>query len=376
MSDTIKPGIAVQTGNTQIRVEGEIGAPANPAPTQAPGGTQLNNIGASVTVINGNNTTFSVGGQVSTDPTNPGFQVNLGIGPRQDGQMYEYTTRSPNPLNPSQSIELPAFGTRYPELTGNPSIGAGVRIEGSPQILQQPTPGNPGNQIITGQPYAGAGIGVDLNNGNTSVNLDAGYSVIAPSRDPDNKIPGVSAGAELQFGNNGVRLNPDVNVYGTNPPPMDAPLDSVRFRQPPQEPAQPPAFDSRAALDTLRRSPEYGQALNGLQQNGHPLNAAPDSPTDRLAVGIALSAQKNGEPVNSVNFGNTIVNAQGNPDRNVFYGGPANSELRVSEQQTVNTSVVDQVTRANQERTQATPQNPGPEREMNQPTQDAPRQRM
>jgi hypothetical protein len=367
MSDTITPTVGIQTGNTQIRVEGEIGAPANPPPGQAPG-NQLNSVGVSATTLNGDNTVTNFGVKVGTDPTNPSIEFNASFGPRNDGVSTPYTTQSINPIN-GQPVEMPGIRNVYPQPNGDTTIGAGVMVTGQPQVLQQPTVDNPNAQVILGQTYAGAGAAVNLNNGDAAANLVGGYSVIAPG----GSIPGISVGGQLQVDRNGANLTPDVNVYGTNPPPMDAPLDNVRFNTP-QTQEQGRAFDPQAALDTLRRGPEYNQALTALQQNGHPLNPAPDSATDRLAVGLALSAQENKAQINGVDFGNTIVNAQGNADRNVFYGGQNNSGLRISEQQAINTPVTDQINQANQQKTpdntQATP-----DRQIDQPTVE-PRQRM
>jgi hypothetical protein len=369
MSDTITPTVGIQTGNTQIRVEGEIGAPANPPPGQTPG-SQLNNVGVSATTLNGDNTVTNFGVKVGTDPTNRSFEVNASFGPRTDGEATPYTTQSVNPIS-GQPVELPGIRNVYPQPNGNTTLGAGVMVTGTPQVLQQPTPENPNAQVLLGQPYAGAGVAVNLNNGDTAGNLVGGYGVIAPGN--GGPVPGINLGAQLQVDKNGARLSPDVNVYGTNPPPMDAPFDSVRFGTP-QTQEQGRAFDPQAALDTLRRGPEYNQALTALQQNGHPLNPAPDSATDRLAVGIAIAAQENKAQINSVDFGNTIVNAQGNADRNVFYGGQNNSGLRISEQQTINTPVTDQINQANQQKTPDNTQTT-PDRQIDQPTIE-PRQRM
>lgn len=377
MSETITPTVGVQTGNTQIRVEGEIGAPANPPPGQVPGGTQLNSVGVSATTLNGDNTTATFGVKVGTDPTNSSVQFNASFGPRQDGQPVEYTTRSINPIN-GQPVEMPGIRTVYPQPNGDTTLGAGVMVTGQQQILQQPSINDPNAQFIIGEPYVGVGAAVNLNNGNAAANLVGGYSVIAPSRDPDNQVVGVSAGGQLQIGANGVNLSPNANIYGTNPPPMNAPFDEVRFNSPqPQNQDQNRGqnFDAQSALDTLRRSPEYGQAIAGLLRNGYPLNPEPDSPGDRLAVGLTLAAQQNKTQIPSVDFGNSIVNTQGNADRNVFYGGQSNSEFRISEQQALNTPVADQVAKANQQRAQET-QSPAPDRQLDQPELSAPRQRM
>jgi hypothetical protein len=379
MSDTVKPGVTFIQGNTQVRVEGEIGPPANQPPNQ-PGRTQLNGIGGSVSTNNPDNTSTSIGAQVTLDQTGrpDGFRINFGNGPRQDGQPQPYTTTSTNPVT-GQPMEMPGFRMVYPQANNDPIVGAGVRIESPLRPLQTPTPQDPNAQLILGQTSIGVGGAVNLNNGQTAGNVTLGGSVVAPIlNDPyraRTEVQGITVGPQVQFGSNApTTIAPYGNVFGTTPSPEIAPANTLRFSNPqPQD--QPAAFNPQAALDNLRRGPEYNQALTGLRENGYPQTVTPDSPTDRLAVGIALAAQKNGAQVTSIDIGNTVFNAQGNPDRNVFYGGQENSQLRVSEQQSITTPVTDQITRANQERTQAPQQIAAPERINEQPTQEPQRLR-
>ncbi len=360
MPDTITPTIGVQNGNTTVRVDADIGAPANPGPGQSTG-SQLNSINPSVTVNNSDNTATTVGIKIGTDPTNPSAQVNFAFGARQDGSPVEYVTQST--IN-GQTVSLPGIRTEYPQASPGTTIGAGVNVANEPRILQSPTADNPNAQTIIGQTYVGAGAAVNLQTGDAALNVVGGARIIAPSNDPT-QLPAVSLGGQLQVGGGGVTVNPTL-VPGFEPPAMNAAFDSVRIKSP-----QPDAgngqttADPQAALDAVRRSPEYGQAMTGLQAGGVDRNAAPDSPADRLATGVALDAQRRGVPVGEINFGNTIINAQGNSDRNVFYGGQTNSDLRISESQALNTPALEQVSKA-QVQQQANPQTPAPQQEQQQ----------
>jgi hypothetical protein len=357
MPDTINPSIGVQNGNTTVRVDAEIGAPANPTPGQT--GTQLNSITPSVTVINGDNTATTVGVKIGTDPTNPSIGVNFQFGQRQDGMQVPYETQST--FN-GQPVSLPGFTTVYPQPSSGTTVGAGANVFKEPTILQTPTPDNPNAQFQAVQPQVGLGAAVNLQTGDAAVNLVGGARIIAPSND-QTQLPGANLGASLQVGGNGVTLNPTATVMGAEPSPMDAAFDSVRFRNPQPQPGNDATnANPQTALDALRRSPEYDQAIKGLQQGGVNRDVAPDSSTDRLGVGIALDAQRRGVPVSGVDFGNPIINAQGNSDRNVFYGGQGNSELRISESQALNTPALEQVAKA-QAQTAPAPQVANPQLE-------------
>ena len=373
MAETVNPSIGIQSGNTTVRLEGEIGSPSKPGPTQDPTASQLNSVGATVTTINGDNTSTSIGVKIGTDPTNPSAQVNFQFGQRQDGQAVPTTTES---TWRGQPISLPGMTTVYPGASPGTTIGAGVNITSEPRVLQTPTPENPNAQFIAGQTYVGAGVAVNLQTGQAAGNIVAGGQLVAPSSTDEKQIPGASVGAQLQIGGGGVNLSPNANVLGTAPPPMDAAFDAVRFKNnPPPAGNTQPGVDPQVAVEALRRSPEYGQALSGLQQQGFDRNPAPDSPTDRLATAIALDAQKKGVPVSGVDLGSTVFNAQGNSDRNVFYGGQSNSELRVSESQALNTPVAQQMAKAQEQQAQTPQVQPAPTQQMDSPTQEAAQRR-
>lgn len=291
-----------------------------------------------------------------------GGQVKFSLGATPGGEAKPITTTQDYPLmdGTTRKIELPGLTTQYPD-PGVNRTAVGIEVTGTKQDVLSASPlGFDVN--ASAAPRIGIAAGANAN-GNSAVGLDVGADVTS---NLGNRQVGVQI---MDTTREGLSVKPYERAPASN-----ANLENTfGALYEPTRPAPPPTPEQLA--DKLREEPSYKQALSGLQQQGHPLNVAPDSATDRLAVGIALDAQKKGASVSGVDFGNPIINAQGNADRNVFYGGQANSELRISESQAVNTPVNEQVAKAAQQ-TQTPQVQQAPSQQLDAPTQEAPKRSM
>lgn len=327
-------------------------------------GLQLS--GASVGLVRptGQDSQWSVNAQVNAvNGQLVGGQVNVQFGQRP-GTPTAYTT--------TQTYTLPDGTTRDIEMPGmrihrdDPGVdrtAVGVTVTGSPQQVT----GDPLN--VTATPQASLAVGANAN-GTVVVTGDARAQL-------DSTLGQRDVGVQAQYNSdqNRVTVTPyqtDRNGNAALDNTMDA-LYAPSRSQPTPVPVAPTAEQAAAAL---REDPRYGQAVSVLQQQGYPLEVKPDDRTDRLAVAAVIAArQQNVDSIGGMSFGNTVVGANGQPDRNVFlFKNEPGSEVRFSEQAALSTPVGQQALQSQQTPTQNTPSAPAiTAPAVENPAQDTPR---
>lgn len=328
-------------------------------------GLQLS--GASVGLVRptGQDSQWSVSAQVNAvNGQLVGGQVNVQFGQRP-GTPTAYTTTQTYTLpdGTTRDIQMPGMRIERPD-PGVDRTAVGVTVTGSPQQVT----GDPLN--VTATPQASLAVGANAN-GTVVVTGDARAQLNSTLGQRD-----VGVQAQYNSDQNRVTVTPfqtDPNGNGALNNTMDA-LYAPSRPQPTPAPAAPNAEQAAAAL---REDPRYGQAISALQQQGHPLEVKPDSPTDRLAVAVVIAAQQqNVDEIRGIAYGNTVVGANGQPDRNVFFHKDEPSgNLRVSEQAALSTPVGQQALQSQQQtQPQNTPNAPAiTAPAVENPTQDTPR---
>ncbi len=320
--------------------------------------------GASIGIVRptGDGQQWAVSAQVNaTNGVVNSGQINVSLGATPGGELKPTTTTQDFQLMDGtiRKIELPGLTTQYPD-PGVNRTAVGVEVTGAKQEVLSASPlGYDVN--ASAAPRIGIAVGGNAN-GNNAVGLDVGADVTS---NLGNRQVGVQI---MDTTKEGLSVKP----YQREPASNANLENTFGAVYEPTRPAPPPTPEQLAGK--LREEPSYKEALSGLQQQGHPLTVAADSATDRLATAIALDAKQKGASVTGVDFGNTIVNSDGKSDRNVFYGGQANSELRISETQAVNTPVSEQMAKSQAQPTQ-TPQTGNPQQVLENPQQSQEQQR-
>jgi hypothetical protein len=292
--------------------------------------------------LTGDGRQWSVGAQAGPD----GFRIEGSLKPRE-GEVVQTTTQQEYKLmdGTTRTIELPAYSTQYPDPGVNRNA-VGVTVTGTPQQVA----GDPLN--VTATPQASLAVGGNAN-GTTVVTGDVRAQL-------DSLLGQRDVGVQAQYNSQtpGVAVTPYQTDRDGNAA-LGNTMDALYAPSRPQPATSPAAVNPEQAAAALREDPLYKQALGALQQQGYPLNPAPDSAADRLAAGIAIAAkQQDVDRIDGVSVGSTVVNAQGNTDRNVFfYKGEPNSDHRISEQAAIATPVADQAVKAQADQGQ-TPQAP------------------
>ncbi len=275
-----------------------------------------------------------------------GGQVNVTFGARPGGEVRQTTTTQDFRLMDGsvRSVELPAITTDRPD-PGVDRTAVGVTVTGTPQQVV----GDPLN--VTATPQASLAVGGNAN-GTTVITGDVRAQL-------DSTLGQRDVGVQAQLNSqSGLSVKPFQTDRDGNAA-LGNTMDALYAPSRPQPATPPAAVNPEQAATALREDPLYKQALGALQQQGYPLNPAPDSAADRLAAGIAIAAKQQGvDRIDGVTVGSTVVNAQGNADRNVFfYKGEPSSDHRISEQAAIGTPVADQAVKALAQQAQ-TPQAP------------------
>ncbi len=297
--------------------------------------------GASVGIVRptGQDQQWSVDAQVNAaNGVINGGQVNVSFGSRPgEATPYTSTQQYTLPDGTVRDIELPGMRIERPD-PGVDRTAVGVTVTGNAQQVA----GDPLN--VTATPQASLAIGANAN-GTTVVTGDVRAQL-------DSTLGQRDVGVQAQYRSDQDRLT--VTPYQTDRDGNAAlgnTMDSLYAPSRPQ-PGTPstPALSADQAGAALREDPLYKQALGALQQQGHPLDPARDGATERIAASVAIAAQQQGvDRIDGVSFGNTVINAQGQTDRNVFFfKGEPSSELRVGEQAALSTSVGEQALKAQQ----------------------------
>jgi hypothetical protein len=327
-------------------------------------GLQLS--GASVGLVRptGQDSQWSVNAQVNAvNGQIVGGQVNVEIGQRP-GTPTAYTTTQTYTLadGTTREIEMPGMRINRDD-PGVDRTAVGVTVTGSPQQVT----GDPLN--VTATPQASLAVGANAN-GTVVVTGDARAQL-------DSTLGQRDVGVQAQYNSDQNRVT--VTPYQTDRngnAALDNTMDALYAPSRPQPTPAPAAPNAEQAAAALREDPRYGQAISALQQQGHPLEVKPDSPTDRLAVAVVIAAQQqNVDEIRGIAYGNTVVGANGQPDRNVFFHKDEPSgNLRVSEQAALSTPAGQQAVQAQQTPTQNNPNAPAiTAPAVENPTQDTPR---
>ncbi len=332
-------------------------------------GNGLQFSGASVGIVRptGSDEQLSVNAQVNVvNGAVDGGQVNVRLGAPPPGEVNVTSTPQNFQLmdGTTRVIDMPAITTVRAD-PGVDRTAVGVTVTGTPQQLA----GDPLN--VTATPQASLAVGGNAN-GTTVVTGDVRAQLDSPVGQRD-----VGVQAQYNSQNGGVSVTPYQTDRNGNAA-LGNTMDALYAPSRPQPTPTAPAVNPEQAAAALRDEPLYKQALGALQQQGHSLNPAPDSATDRLAAGIAIAAKQQGvDKIDGVTMGNTVVNAQGNADRNVFfYKGEPNSDHRVSEQATVGTPVADQASKAQTQQAQTPPAQHAANPQLDAPAQEAPKRSM
>lgn len=316
----------------------------------------LNAVSVGVVRPTGDGQQWSVTAQVNAaNGAVNGGQINVSLGATPGGEAKPTTTTQDFQLmdGTTRKVELPGFTTQYPD-PGVNRTAVGIEVTGAKQDVLSASPlGFDVN--ASAAPRIGIAAGTNAN-GNSAVGLDVGADVTS---NLGNRQVGVQV---MDSTREGLSVKP----YQREPASNANLENTFGALYEPTRPAPPPTPEQQAGK--LREDPSYKEALSGLQQQGHPQNVAPDSATDRLALAIALDAKQKGASVSGVDVGNTIINSEGKSDRNVFYGGQGNSELRISETQAVNTPVSEQMAKSQAQPAQ-TPQTGNPQQVLENPQQ-------
>lgn len=291
-----------------------------------------------------------------------GGQVNVEFGQRP-GTPTAYTTTQTYTLpdGTTREIQMPGMRIERPD-PGVDRTAVGVTATGSPQQIT----GDPLN--VTATPQVGLAVGGNAN-GTVVVTGDARAQI-------DSTLGQRDVGVQAQYNSDQNRVT--VTPYQTDRngnAALDNTMDALYAPSRPQPTPAPTAPTAEQAAAALREDPRYGQAISALQQQGYPLEVKPDDRTDRLAVAAVIAArQQNVDSIGGMSFGNTVVGANGQPDRNVFlFKNEPGSEVRFSEQAALSTPVGQQALQSQQTQTQTqnTPAITAPAVE--NPTQDTPR---
>ena len=316
----------------------------------------LNAVSVGVVRPTGDGQQWSVSAQVNAaNGAVNGGQINVSLGATPGGEAKPVTTTQDFQLmdGTTRKIELPGITTQYPD-PGVNRTAVGVEVTGAKQQVLSASPA--GFDInASAAPRVGVAYGENAN-GRSAFGIDAGADITS---NLGNRQVGVQL---MDTSKDGLSIKP----YERDPTSNANLGKTFDALYEPTRPVPPPTPDQQAA--SLREDPAYKAALGGLQKQGYEMNPAPDSATDRLATSLALDAQKKGASINSVDFGNTIINSEGKSDRNVFYGGQGNSELRISETQAVNTPVSEQMAKSQAQPAQI-PQIANPQQQLENPTQ-------
>ncbi len=329
--------------------------------SNTPNGMQFS--GASVGLVRptGQDSQWSLNAEVNAvNGQIVGGQVNVEIGQRP-GTPTAYTTTQTYTLpdGTTREIELPGMRIERPD-PGVDRTAVGVTATGTPQQIT----GDPLN--VTATPQVGLAVGANAN-GTVVVTGDARAQL-------DSTLGQRDVGVQAQYisDQNRVTVTPYQTDRNGNAA-LDNTMDALYAPSRPQPTPVPAAPNAEQASAALREDPRYGQAISALQQQGHPLEVKPDSATDRLAVAAVIAArQQNVDSIGGMNFGNTVVGSNGQPDRNVFvFKNEPGSEVRFSEQAALSTPVGQQALQAQQTPTQNAPAITAPAVE--NPTQDTPR---
>lgn len=292
-----------------------------------------------------------------------GGQVNVEFGQRP-GTPTAYTSTQTYTLpdGTTREIELPGMRIERPD-PGVDRTAVGVTATGSPQQVT----GDPLN--ITATPQVGLAVGGNAN-GTVVVTGDARAQL-------DSALGQRDVGVQAQYNSDQNRVT--VTPYQTDRngnAALDNTMDALYAPSRPQPTPAPTAPNADQAAAALREDPRYGQAISALQQQGYPQDVKPDDRTDRLAIAAVIAArQQNVDSIGGMSFGNTVVGANGQPDRNVFlFKNEPGSEVRFSEQAALSTPAGQQAVQAQQTPTQNNPSAPAiTAPAVENPSQDTPR---
>ncbi len=275
--------------------------------SNTPNGMQFS--GASVGLVRptGQDSQWSLNAEVNAvNGQIVGGQVNVEFGQRP-GTPTAYTTTQTwtLPDGTTREIQMPGMRIERPD-PGVDRTAVGVTATGAPQQIT----GEPLN--ITATPQVGLAVGGNAN-GTVVVTGDARAQL-------DSTLGQRDVGVQAQYNSDQNRVT--VTPYQTDRngnAALDNTMDALYAPSRPQPPTTPAAPNADQAAAALREDPRYGQAISALQQQGHPLEVKPDGATDRLAVAAVIAArQQNVDSIGGMNFGNTVVGGNGQPDRNVL----------------------------------------------------------
>lgn len=332
-----------------------------------PDGLKLTGASASLVRPTGRDTQWSVNAGVNVIDGRVFPEINVEFGQRP-GTPTAYTTTQTYTLpdGTTREIQMPGMRIERPD-PGVDRTAVGVTATGSPQQIT----GDPLN--VTATPQVGLAVGGNAN-GTVVVTGDARAQI-------DSTLGQRDVGVQAQYNSDQNRVT--VTPYQTDRngnAALDNTMDALYAPSRPQPTPAPAVPNAEQAVAALREDPRYGQAVAALQQQGYPLEVKPDDRTDRLAVAAVIAArQQNVDSIGGMSFGNTVVGANGQPDRNVFlFKNEPGSEVRFSEQAALSTPVGQQALQSQQQtQTQNTPNAPAiTAPAVENPTQDAPRRNL
>jgi hypothetical protein len=323
-AETIKAGAAVESNDVSGRVNAEFGRSAED------GKMKFEGVGVSADVRTG--FTTLVGAEVKVGPES--LEVSIGSRPTPlSPELIE--TKAINPLN-GQEVSLPGIVNGADRKVEGTIVGVGAQVGFPSQNLNSDPNGVP----VNAAPFVDAGVGVNLKTGDTAAKIIGGADITsAPGSGP-----GITVGGQVTLDPGGrVSAGPYIGQPGRNGSALEDVVGTLRETA--QNPRAPITETRGDARDALYRDPMYAQAVGAMKEQGYTFGSNGDGQSERIAAAVVQAAKEQGlGGIKEVHVGNTVIDANGKSDRNIFvFDGEPNAagtrQARTSENVAINTPV-------------------------------------
>jgi hypothetical protein len=323
-AETIKAGAAVESNDVSGRVNAEFGRSAED------GKMKYEGVGASVEVRTGFST--QVGAEVKVGPESVEFSIGSKPTPLSP-ELIE--TKAINPLN-GQEVSLPGIVNGANRKVEGTIVGVGAQVGFPSQNLNNDPNGVP----VNAAPFVDAGVGVNLKTGDTAAKIIGGADITsAPGSGA-----GITVGGQVTLEPGGrVTAGPYIGQPGNNSSALEDVVGTLKeTAQNPRAPVTEARGDTR---DAMYRDPMYGQAVSAMKEQGYTFGSNGDGQSERIAAAVVQAAKEQGlGNIKEVHVGNTIIDANGKSDRNIFvFDGDPNAagtrQAKASENVAINTPV-------------------------------------